>query len=214
MRSISCAGHPKNVGQADQSRRHRRLVCSRACSWHSCFGFGFYFAQALLALLNFFFAGTIAGTIDDSFQTNSQLEFYSSDLATSGTGMTLLGSMVTKDTFHKVGVSFLFLNPFLKSRCSLLGAPRGSMMVFFLLDSLRAVCLMAASICGILTQLFGIDIRCRFFFRLKRFSFFLILGMLTARLWRASRPTRVVCWHWTFIPSSRTCLPRALRMAR
>jgi hypothetical protein len=48
-------------------------------------------------------AGTIAGTIDDSFQTNSQLEIYSSDLGgASGLDMPFVGSLVTKDCFHKL----------------------------------------------------------------------------------------------------------------
>ena len=48
-------------------------------------------------------AGTIAGTIDDSFQTNSQLELYSADLGgATGTDMPCVGALVTKDCFHKL----------------------------------------------------------------------------------------------------------------
>jgi len=47
-------------------------------------------------------SGTIAGTIDDSFETRSQLELYDTDLGIEGPNMTLLGSVVCKDSFHSV----------------------------------------------------------------------------------------------------------------
>jgi hypothetical protein len=46
--------------------------------------------------------GTIAGTISESFESNSFLEFYSADLGTPGYDMALLGSIEVKDCFHKV----------------------------------------------------------------------------------------------------------------
>ena len=49
-------------------------------------------------------AGTIAGTIDDSFETRSSLELYDLALSSSPTPSPplLLGSLTTKDTFHSV----------------------------------------------------------------------------------------------------------------
>lgn len=56
-------------------------------------------------------SGTIAGTIDESFQTNSHLEFYRVDLGNLNQDMALCGSLVTKDCFHKVcfGLKKVFL---------------------------------------------------------------------------------------------------------
>ena len=49
-------------------------------------------------------AGTIAGTIDDSFETRSSLELYDLALSSSSTPSppVLLGSLTTKDCFHSV----------------------------------------------------------------------------------------------------------------
>lgn len=47
-------------------------------------------------------SGTIAGTIDDSFETKSQLEIYDIDLGSSSHEMRLLGSIGSKDCFHSV----------------------------------------------------------------------------------------------------------------
>ena len=47
-------------------------------------------------------SGTIAGTIDDSFQTNSQLEIYDINLSSNDTNFKCIGSLVTKDCFHKL----------------------------------------------------------------------------------------------------------------
>ena len=47
-------------------------------------------------------AGTIAGTIDDSFVTKSQLEVYSLDLSNGSGDMKLLGAVESKDCFHSI----------------------------------------------------------------------------------------------------------------
>ena len=51
---------------------------------------------------NLLASGTIAGTIDDSFVTKSQLEIYDIDLAGPTNDMKLLGSIESKDCFHSV----------------------------------------------------------------------------------------------------------------
>jgi protein transport protein SEC31 len=47
-------------------------------------------------------SGTIAGTIDDSFETKSQLEIYDASLQRDGYDMKMLGSVVSKDCFHSI----------------------------------------------------------------------------------------------------------------
>lgn len=47
-------------------------------------------------------SGTIAGTIDDSFVTKSQLEIYELGLAHHANDMRLLGSIESKDCFHSI----------------------------------------------------------------------------------------------------------------
>ncbi len=62
-----------------------------------------HFESVLIARAHTISAGTIAGTIDDSFQTNSQLELYSADLGgATGLDMPCVGALVTKDCFHKL----------------------------------------------------------------------------------------------------------------
>jgi len=51
---------------------------------------------------NLLASGTIAGTIDDSFVTKSQLEIYDLDLASPTADMKLVGSIESKDCFHSV----------------------------------------------------------------------------------------------------------------
>jgi protein transport protein SEC31 len=51
---------------------------------------------------NLLASGTIAGTIDDSFVTKSQLEIYDIDLGGPNHEMKLLGSIESKDCFHSV----------------------------------------------------------------------------------------------------------------
>lgn len=51
---------------------------------------------------NLLASGTIAGTIDDSFVTKSQLEIYDIDLAGPTNDMRLVGAIESKDCFHSV----------------------------------------------------------------------------------------------------------------
>jgi hypothetical protein len=51
---------------------------------------------------NYLVSGTVAGTIDNNFETNSALELFDINLSDTSYDMKLLGSVVIKDCFHSV----------------------------------------------------------------------------------------------------------------